>query len=216
MEALQEFKLIQPGQPIETYLGAGALTILLAVFIGLYFLRRRKATFVSEPRSLLMASMIFIVFMAGARFVIPNRTIIPYLYPLPAAGLLLTTLFGMESGIILSLVLSVLAAYGLPNTLELMPFYIMASLCGVLTLGPAHRFWGFFRAGLAIVGGGIAMILAYLLPTASMDWIGISTLIIVTLVNGMASASIALLLQYPLAQFLSLTHADAIARNLTS
>src|SRR5271157_6627098 len=71
MEALQEFKLIQPSQPVETYLGAAALTILSAAFIGLYFLRRRKATFVSDPRSLLMASIIFIVFIAGARFVIP-------------------------------------------------------------------------------------------------------------------------------------------------
>ncbi len=142
--------MIQPSQPIETYLGAAALTILSAAFIGLYFLRRGKVKFLSDPRSLLMASIIFIVFIAGARFVIPNRAIVPYLYPLPAAGLLLTTLFGMESGIILSLVISVLAAYGLPNTLELMPFYIMASLCGVLMLGPARRFWGFFEPGLRL------------------------------------------------------------------
>ncbi|MGA7192223.1 MAG: HDIG domain-containing metalloprotein [Anaerolineales bacterium] len=204
MEALQEFKLIQVSEPIETYLGAAALTILSAAFIGLYFLRRRKVVFLSDPRSLLMISVIFIAFILGARFVIPNRTIIPYLYPLPAAGLLLTTLFGMESGIILSLVISVLAAYGLPNTLALMPFYILASLCGVLTLGPARRFWGFFRAGLAIAGAGIAVILAYLLPTASMDWLGIATLSVTALANGIASASIAFLLQYPLAQFLNL------------
>src|SRR5208337_4774926 len=56
MEALQEFKLIQPAQPIETYLGAAALTILSAAFISLYFLRRRKIAFISNPRSLLMAS----------------------------------------------------------------------------------------------------------------------------------------------------------------
>ena len=92
MEALQEFKLIQVPEPIETYLGAAALTILSAAFIGLYFLRRRKVVFLSDPRSLLMTSVIFIAFILGARFVIPNRTIIPYLYPLPAAGLLLTTL----------------------------------------------------------------------------------------------------------------------------
>jgi putative nucleotidyltransferase with HDIG domain len=204
MEALQEFKLIQPAQPIETYLGAGALTILLAAFIGLYFLRHRKVVFLSDPRSLLTTSIIFIVFIIGARFAIPNRSIIPYLYPLPAAGLLLTTLFGMESGIILSLVISLLAAYGLPNTLELMPFYIIASLCGVLALGPARRFWGFFRAGLAVAVAGIAVILAYLLPIASMDWIGIATLSVTALANGIASASIAFLLQYPLAQFLGL------------
>jgi len=85
-----------------------------------------------------------------------------------------------------------------------MPFYLMASLCGVLTLGSARRFWGFFRAGLAIAGAGIAMILAYRLPSASLDWIGIATLSVAALVNGLASASIALLLQYPLAQFLGL------------
>ncbi|HEY9153397.1 MAG TPA: HDIG domain-containing metalloprotein [Anaerolineales bacterium] len=204
MEALQEFKLIQAAQPIETYLGAAALTILSAAFIGLYFARRIKVTFISDSRSLLTAALLFIVFIIGARFVIPNRTIIPYLYPLPAAGLMLTTLFGMESGIILSLVISVLAAYGLPNTQELMPFYLMASLCGVLTLGPARRFWGFFRAGLAIAGAGMAVILAYVLPSASMDWIGIATLMAAALANGMASTSIAFLLQYPLAQFLSL------------
>jgi len=204
MEALQEFKLIQPAQPIETYLGAAAVTILATTFVGLYFLRRRRVAFLSDPRSLLIAAIIFIIFMVGARFVIPNRTIIPYLYPLPAAGLLLSTLFGMESGIVLSLVISLLTAYGLPNALELMPFYIMASLCGVLTLGPARRFWGFFRAGMAIAGAGIAVILAYLLPTGTMDWVGIATLIAAALVNGIASTSIAFLLQYPMAQFLSL------------
>ncbi|HUH97899.1 MAG TPA: HDIG domain-containing protein [Anaerolineales bacterium] len=204
MEALQEFKLIQAGQPIETYLGAAALTILSALFTSLYFARYRKTAFPSDPRSLLMASILFIIFIVGARFVIPNRTIIPYLYPLPAAGLLVTTLFGMESGIIFSLVISVLSAYGLSNTAELMPFYIMASLCGVLALGPARRFWGFLRAGLTIAGAGIAIVLAYLLPSAAMDWVGIATLTAAALVNGLASAGIALLLQYPLAQFLSL------------
>jgi len=203
IEALQELKLIQPAQPLETYLGSAALTVLAAVSTGLYFMRRRRIHFLSDPRSLLVASLLFLVFMAGARLV-ANRTVIPYLYPLPAAGLLLATLFGMESGVILSLILCLLAAYGLPNTLQLMPFYLMATLCGVLTLGPARRFWGFFRAGLAVAGGGAAMIFAYLLPTASTNWVGILQLVGAAFVNGLASASIALLLQYPLAQFLGL------------
>ena len=50
----------------------------------------------------------------------------------------------------------------------------------------------------------MAVILAYLLPSTAMDWTGILTLMIVALVNGMASTSIAFLLQYPLAQFLNL------------
>ncbi len=204
MEALQEFGLIRPSPPFETYLGIGALTILSVVFMVLYFFRRQNIPFLYDTRSLLVLAFVFIIFLFGARLTIPDRTIIPYLYPLPAVGLLLTTLFGMETGIITSLVICVLAPYGLPNTLDLMPYYLLASLCGVLTLGQASRFWAFFRAGLAIAGAGIAMILAYRLPSSSLDLIGVVTLMVSALFNGLASASLALLLQYSLAQFLSL------------
>ncbi len=204
MEALQELGLIQPGASLETYLGAGALTILSAVFIGLYFYRRKQIAFLSNARSLLVVSLVFLAFLIGARLSIPNRTVIPYLYPLPALALLLSTLFGMETSIIISLVACVLAAYGLPNTLDLMPYYLLSSLCGVLTLGPARRFWAFFRAGLAVAGAGIAMILAYHLPSAPWDVRGIAELIVAALFNGLASASLALLLHYSLAQVLSL------------
>ncbi len=204
MEALQQFGLIRSSQPLETYLGDGALAVLASVFLGLYFYRRRELSFLSDPRSLLVMTLVFIIFLLGARFVIPNRTLIPYVYPLPAVGLLLTTLFGMETGIIASLVICLLAAYGLPNTLELLPFYLLASLCGVLTLGTARRFWFFFRAGLAVAASGMAVILAYRLPDSSLDWIGLMSLLAAALINGLASASLALLLQFSLAQFLSL------------
>jgi hypothetical protein len=96
----------------------------------------------TEVRSLLLIAIIFIVFLVGARLSIPNRTIIPYLYPLPAIALLLATLFSLETGMIFGLVISVLAAYGLPNTLDLMPYYLLSSLTGVFVLGQAHRFLG--------------------------------------------------------------------------
>lgn len=204
MEALQQFGLIRLGQPVETYLGAGALTILSAIFVGLYFYRRQEIFFLSDARSLLVMAFIFLAFLIGARLVIPNRAILPYVYPLPAIGLLLTALFGMETGIIISLAACVLASYGLPNTAELMPYYLFSTLCGALTLGPARRFWAFLRAGLAIGGAGIAMILAYRLPSAALDWIGIATLSGAAISNGLASAGLALLLQFSLAQFLGL------------
>jgi cyclic-di-AMP phosphodiesterase PgpH len=205
MEALQAFGLIRASQPLELYLGAGALTILAAVFISLYFYRRPRLAFLSDPRSLLVLAIVVLIFLVTARLVMPNRAIVPYIYPLPALGLLLTTLFGMETGVVVSLVVCVLAAYGLPNTLDLMPYYLLSTLCGVVALGPARRFWAFFRSGLAVAGAGIAMILAYRLPTVvGLDWLGLAQLVAAALINGLASASLALLLQYSLAQFLSL------------
>lgn len=205
-EALQTLGLIEPGRRIQDYLGAAFVSALSAVLIGLYFFRRRQP-FMNDARSLLVIALIFLVFLAGARLTIPGRTIIPYLYPIPAVGLLLATLFGMESGLIFSLVIGVLAAYGLPNTLDLTLYYLLSTLVGVLTLGPARRFWAFFRAGLAVAAAGIAMILAYRLTFTSTDWIGLLTLSGAALFNGIASASLTLLLQYFLAQILGLTTA---------
>ena len=129
----------------------------------------------------------------------------PVSIPVARSGLLLATLFNLETGLIFGLVISVLAAYGLPNTLDLMPYYMLASLTGVLVLGSARRFWVFFRAGIAIALAGIAMILAFRLPFNQMDWVGIVTLSGAAVFNGLASASITLLLQYFLAQVLGLT-----------
>ncbi len=204
MEALQQFGLIRTDQPVETYFGVGAVTLVIVVLLALYFLRHPQFTFLADARSLIVLTFVFLIFLIGARLVIPNRAILPYVYPLPAIGLLLASLFGVETGLIVSLAACVLATYGLSDSLALMPFYLLTALCGVLTLGPARRFWAFFRAGLAIAGAGIAIIFAYRLPFDSLDWIGVATLSGAALFNGLASASLALLLQFLMAQFLSL------------
>ena len=177
MDALQELGLIQSEQPVETYLSAAALTLSCAVLVGLYFYRHPRMPFLTDARSLLVLAFVFLVFVLTARLVVPNRTIVPYAFPLPAVGLLLATLFGMETGIILSLVICVLASYGQTNTVILMPYYLLATLCGTVMLGQARRFWSFFRAGVTIAVVGAAMILAYRLSTGPIDWIGLATLV---------------------------------------
>jgi putative nucleotidyltransferase with HDIG domain len=204
VEAMQEFGLIETQQALETYLSAGVLTLACAFFVGVYYYRRPRIALLSDTRSLLIVGFIFLVFIVTSRLVVPNRTIVPYAFPLPALGLLLATLFGMETGIIISLAACVLASYGLSNTSILMPYYLLATLCGVVALGQARRFWAFLRAGLAVAFAGIAMILAFRLSYGPIDWIGLATLIGAAGFNGLASASLALLLQYLLAQFLSL------------
>ncbi|HTP00630.1 MAG TPA: HDIG domain-containing protein [Anaerolineales bacterium] len=204
LEAMQQFGLIETEQPLETYLGAAAIVLAGAFFINLYYYRRPRIPFLTDARSLLIIAFIFLVFMISARQVVPNRTIVPYAFPLPAVGLLLATLFGMETGIVLSIVICVLASYGLSNTVILLPYYLVPTLCGIVVLGQARRFWAFLRAGFAIALSSIAMILAFRLPYGAIDWFGLAQLVGAALFSGLASASLALLLQYLLAQFLSL------------
>ncbi|MBI5840511.1 MAG: HDIG domain-containing protein [Chloroflexi bacterium] len=204
MEALRLLGLVSTGQRLEDIAGAAVLTIVCVVFVPLYFSRRKRAPMINDMRSLLVMAFVFMIFLVGARLV-TNRTLAPYAYPLQAAGLLLVTLFGLDAGVVISIPLSLLAAYGLSNTFDLTPYYLLSSLVGILVLGAARRFWGFLRAGFAIMISGIAVIFAYRFPVIPTDWLGAVQLAGAIAFSGLASASIALLLQYILAQTLGLT-----------
>ncbi|HET7376047.1 MAG TPA: HDIG domain-containing protein, partial [Anaerolineae bacterium] len=206
LEALREFGLIKEPSPWQDYAGAGALVVMLAALVALYF-SRRHLQFLYNARSIVVVGVLFILFIAGARIIIPGRTILPYAFPLAALGLLIATLFGVESGIVFSIIISFLAPYHLPNALDLIPYYLISSVTGVLVLGAARRVWTFFRAGMAVAGAGIAMLLAFRLPFTTMDPLAIMQLAGAAMFSGLAASSIALLLQYFLAQTLGLTTA---------
>lgn len=205
-EALEQFGFIQPQNNNQQIISSALLIILTSLLIALYF-SRFKPVILNNLRNLTMISVIFLVFLFGARYIIPDRTVIPYLFPIPAFGLTITSLFTMELGMIFSLILSILTAYGLPNSLDLTLFFILSSFCGILVLSKARRIANFFWAGIAISIAGSAVILTHRLPGSVTDWFGVITLIGASIVNGIASASLSLLLQYIFSQILSLTTA---------
>jgi cyclic-di-AMP phosphodiesterase PgpH len=206
MEAFQQLGIIRPSQNWQDMLGAAATIMVSAVLVPLYFLRRKRTAVVNDPRTLIVIAFIFVIFLAGARL-FADRTLAPYGYPLQAAGLLLATLFGLEVGLVFVIPLSIIAAYGLPNSLDLTPFYLFSSLIGLLALGPARRIWGFVRAGIAISLTGLAMLIAFRLPFYQPDWLGVVQFVGAVAFAGFASASVTLLLQYLFAQMLGLTTA---------
>ncbi len=205
-EALQQFDLIAESRPWQNFAGAGAVVLTVAMFVHLYF-SRRHLPFRLEARSLILIALLFILFIVSARLTILNRTVLPYAFPLSALGLLLTTLFGLEAGIVFSIALSILVPYNLPNAADLTPYYLFSSLTGVLVLGSARRVWTFFRAGMATALAGVLTLLAFRFPFVPMDAVALLQLPGAAIFSGLAACSIALLLQYFLAQALGLTTA---------
>ena len=204
IEALEKLGLIRPRNTGMEYLGGVAIISVLMTFTAFYF-QRRRPVYYSDGRSLVLIAVLFLLFLAAARLVIPDRTLLPYAFPVPALGLLIATLFSPGGGLILSVAISILAAFGQVNALELTLFYLLTSLLGVLSLGKAHRISTFIWAALVIGLTGIAIIVAYRVPKAAIDWLGYFQLLGACMLNGIASASIALMLQYLLAEFLGLT-----------
>lgn len=206
MEAFQQLDIVSSGQRWQDMAGAVSIIMLCAVFVPLYFVRRKRLAVINDPLSILVIAVVFVTFLIGARL-FTDRTLAPYGYPLQAAGLLIATLFGLEVGIVIAIPLCLLAAFGLSNTLDLGPFYLLSSLIGILALGPARRFWGFINAGIAIALSGLVTLIAYRLPFYSPDWLGAVQFIGIVAFAGFAAASVTLLLQYMFAQLLGLTTA---------
>ena len=204
IEALQQLKLIQLGPRWQDQISVVALVLLLAFLLAVYLYRSKEA-FTRDPRSLALIALLFLVFLVSARLVIPTRTVIPYLFPLAAYSLTVAALFGGSFAMVSSIPLAILSAYGLPYSLELTLYYTLGSLLAVLALGQARRIISFFIAGAWFTFAGALVILVYRLPATTTDLLGLATLIGAAAINGLASASIALVLQYLLAQFLGMT-----------
>ncbi len=202
-EALEVFGLARTNSKNQDYISALTIVIILSLFLVLYF-RQRNLKVLDDLKSLTVILVGFIIFLYGARFLIPNRTIIPYFFPLPAYAIILATLFSLEISVIFAIPLSILSAFGLSNSLELTLFYIFTSIFAAILLGKGRRFTDFITSSIGIGFSGILVILSYHLSIPTSDSIGIITLSAVSLLNGIASASVALLIQYFLAQIMGL------------
>lgn len=202
-EALIQMNLIRPEQLTKDYIASGALIAVFVVFIILYY-SKRKNTSISDIRSLLVIAISFLLFLFAAKIIIPNRTIIPFFFPLPAFALLLVSLFNFEVSFIFPIILSILVTYGVTPNPDLLAFYILTSLVGAIVLGKGKNFVTFVWAALSIAFTGFLVVLAYRLPNPTTDMVGLVTLFGTIVLNGFASASIALLLQFLLSQLLGL------------
>jgi len=204
LEALQRYGLIQANDRLRDIIGAGILTILLSILVGLYFYNQRKNS-AYTLKALILISLTFLVFLFFARFVINNRTIVPYIYPIAAFSLTLSIIFNFEIAAFFSIILGVMSAYGMSNGLDLTIFYIIPTILGILSLGKARRISVFLGAGLTIGAAGIGIILGYRLPDSMTDWVGLATLAGASLINGVGASAMTLLLQYLFAQILRTT-----------
>ncbi len=203
-EALGKAGLIQPENPLYEYLGALTLIVTCSVFVILYFSRRKNAL-VNDLRGLILIAGLFLLFLFSARVLIPNRTLLPYLFPVPAFALFVSAFYGLERGMIFGLVIGIILPFGLPESQALIPFYVLTSACGVLALGHARRMIQFIYAAAVISVVAMASLVAFRLAFTETDWIGIVTLLGTTLVYGIASSVLVIPLQTIFSQFLGIT-----------
>ena len=207
-EALEQYGLAQPKNRWQDVVSAIVLTVL-SVTIFIYYVRHHPEIFSGNLglRKLVVVVMLFLLFLLVARVTIPGHVVIPYVYPVMGFALTISALFSTELAVISVIPLAFLIPYGLPDAQVLTLYYLTGSLFGVFVLKRAQRLTSFFWAAAAIALSGAALAVAYRIVQPTADWIGLATLVLAAVINGIASVSIALILHYYLAQFLGETTA---------
>jgi hypothetical protein len=203
LEALEQYGVISPKQTWQGVFGAVSLVVLMAGLFAFYV--RLSPAQLTQPRSLVVASVLFLLFLIGARLTVYGHVVLPYIFPLAAYSLLMAALFGLRLALISTLPLAILVTYGMQNALELLLFYVLSSLLGVMVLNKARRISAFLWAGVGIALSGWLVLMAYRLLSPETDWVGMLTLFAASALNGAVSAIMAILLQYPLANIMGTT-----------
>ena len=205
-EALKELGYMDPNSRLSDYVSAALVVISLMTFNILYLIRTRKNSG-KRIEGISVITLLFLVFLYAARFILPNHAILPYLFPLAAFGLTVSSIFSYEIGLFFSISLSIFASFGQTELIDLSLYYLIPTGLAIFILGRGRRITKFFLSGLGIAVSGSVLVIAYRLLNSFLDVAGGGTLVGAAFVNGFGSISLALILQYALAQILGKTTA---------
>ncbi len=205
-EALQQYGLSQPNNRWQDIVSSLGLTLITAALFIIYY-RRNPEVFSGSLgiRKLSLLITLFLLFLVIARVLIPGHAVIPYVYPVMGYALTISTLFSADLALITVIPLAYLIPIGLQDAQVLTIYYLLGSLFGVFVLRKAQRLTSFFWAGAAIAASGAVVAIAYRIIQPTADWVGITTLALAAIINGIASASIGLIFHYYLSPLIGKT-----------
>lgn len=200
IEALEQFGLIKPVIRWQDVASPALLTLLLAAYLLIYL--KRTPTLVTNLRGLIVIFILFAAFLGMGRLFVTNESLVMYFFPIAAFSMAVSSLFGIKTAMIFTLPLCILFVHNTPNALEILTINLLGSFFSIFALGAARRITAFFWAAAAIVIIEIGIAFVFRLSQPNFNLLTALSISGAALVNGIASSTLAVLLQYSLAQFL--------------
>ena len=203
MEALTMFGLTTPADQSNTFIKNAVIILVFALIVMVYY-KIRGTSRMKQPLAMILVALFFLLFLGLSRFLVMGNTVWPYLFPLAAFGLTISIIFNFEFGALLTFILAFLTVFNFGRESELIIYYLVPGLIAMLLLGNARRLGTFLVAGIISSAFGAATVVIFRLGDSYTDWLGLGTLLACALFNGLATATIALLLQHVFASVLDL------------
>jgi putative nucleotidyltransferase with HDIG domain len=188
MEKLDQFGLTRPRFAVQTVIGNGLLSVLLAVLM-VTFLWRFQPVIWHRNRSLLLFVLTLVVSAIAVR-VAGDRSVWTYAVPTSATVLLVGILLEGYAGAAMAAALAVLAGIVNPNGLEPAVYVMAGGMTALLAIVRAERLNAFLRAGLFLALSNVIVVVAFGLLEGT-DATGIGQLAGAGLVNAFLSVVLA-------------------------
>ncbi len=192
IEALEALGLNQPSWDWWQVLQATLIAVLFACAFSLY-LWRFAPSILAQPRRLALLVALLGTFLFLAALMLPNHTLLPYVFPLAALAMLITPLLGVALTFLVLLSFVVVVAYLSGGSVPVVVYAALGSLLGALALGRADRTSNFVRAGAVVMLVNAVTVTAFSLPLGEQDLTGYLQLLAAGVVNGGLAASITLI-----------------------
>jgi len=190
LEMLQQLGLLQQETDWRQVISVFT-AVLLGVFIVVLYWESFHDKRYASLRYQVLFVMLVLLFVFGAKLMVPGRTSFSYLFPAAAMSMLIAVIYDVRLSMIVTIVVSTLVGFIAADSLELAVYTSIGGLLAVLTLGDEQQFNAFFRAGTLAALANMAVIVVFHLaedsqPLLTLELMGLA------LTNGLIAAGLTL------------------------
>lgn len=193
IEALEKFNLYRPALTWINVASAALLSVLTVLALGMSMLRVRVNLFKRPTRQTALSGALFVTMLVLGRWLLPGHGVLPYLAPLAATAIAITSWSGLLPGVVSAVLLGGLVGVGMDKQMEFAASIAASGVAASLTLGRAERLGNFLRAGVLAGVTQCLVVLAFNLPAFQPnDAPLLAVYLIASFASGVLSAGLAL------------------------
>ena len=192
LETLEALDLRQSDWSWPEALRTVSVVVLLVLLLAFY-VTRFIPEFWGRRRQAILFVALLLLFILGARWMIPGHAVQPYLFPAAALTMLVSLLIDVRLTAVTILAMTLLVAFLTQGALDLVLYVAAGSLAGMLVLGRGDRISLFLLAGVAVSAVNLLIVAIFHLVERSLDWTGMSQLALAAVINGTLASSLTLL-----------------------
>lgn len=204
IEALKALGLQQSVLSWKDIRSAAGFVLLLGLVFLYYLWRREPGMWFASAETVLLAAVV-VVFMFGAKAVLPARTLLPYLFPYAALTILLSIVLHLRIALVVTALFALVVGWLTGGSVEFMTYAVCGALVGALKLRHGDRLSNYAWAAGYIIACNLAVVVVFRIAGGSLDVRGLVELGVSAVVNSLIVITVTLLGLYTIGAIFGVT-----------